>query len=114
MGQPGSTDLEVSRRQCSPTLRPALALIGAGAGNRPFPSGPTTAGVQHISERKRRTATQRDNYNQMVRWLARGSRKAKPPRRCRNKGLGLRSVPAQSAIFQDPKLSPTALLVAGS
>ena len=35
----------MSRRQCSRTFQLALALIGAGVGNRPFPSMLTTATV---------------------------------------------------------------------
>jgi hypothetical protein len=88
----------VSRRQCSPTFRPALALIGAADGNRPFPSIPTTTTVQHIRECKRGAAAQRANS---IGWcdgshavFREGQTASKIPS---NKGLHLPSSPVQSA-----------------
>ena len=88
----------MSRRQCSPTFRPALALIGAADGNRPFPSMPTTAMVQHIGERKR--GQQLSAPTQSDRAMARTGRSREgqtAPKIPSNKGLHLPSAPVQSA-----------------
>jgi len=106
--------MEVSRRECSPTFRSAVALIGAGIGNRPFPSRPTTAVVQHISVRKRGQHLSAAN---LIGWcdgwrgaLREGQTAPKMP----SNGVTATISPRTIREFQYPKLSETALLAACS
>ena len=71
----------MSRRQCSSTFRPALALIGVGVGNRPFPSMPTSAVVRHISERKRGPQLSAPAQSDSGMVCTGRSARAKPPRK---------------------------------
>jgi len=111
----GSAALEVSRRQCSTAFRPALALIAAAIGNRPFPPILTTAAVRHIGERK--CAGSNSSAPTPIGWCAcsHGAFREGQPTLKILLNKGLKSAVAPDAIrgFQYSRLSEPALLSAG-